>query len=196
MRILLVADKEEKNLWDYFHKDKVKGVDLIISCGDLDPKYLEFLVTMVNKPLLYVRGNHDGLYDETPPEGCDCLEDEVLTVNGLKIAGLGGSYRYRDGKDMYTEKEMGKRIRKLKKKIRKAGGLDILVTHAPAEGIGDLGDIAHRGFASFNDLISQCHPSCHFYAHVHPEYGTVERLIKIDDTAHVNGSGHYIIDID
>ena len=52
MRILLVADKEEKNLWDYFHKDKVKGVDLIISCGDLDPKYLEFLVTMVNKPLL------------------------------------------------------------------------------------------------------------------------------------------------
>ena len=45
-------------------------MDLIISCGDLDPSYLEFLESMTNVPLLYVHGNHDHVYEKTPPEGC------------------------------------------------------------------------------------------------------------------------------
>ena len=64
MKILVIADVESKSLWDYYSPDKLEGVDLIISCGDLDPDYLQFLVTMVSCPLLYVRGNHDGIYDK------------------------------------------------------------------------------------------------------------------------------------
>ena len=36
--------------------------------GDLDPDYLEFLVTVINKPLIYVRGNHDINTPITRPE--------------------------------------------------------------------------------------------------------------------------------
>ena len=110
MKILAVADTEERCLWECFHKERFEGVDLILSAGDLDPDYLEFLVTVINKPLIYVRGNHDDRYARHAPGGCICVEDTVYVYRGVRIAGLGGSMRYRDGANMYTEREMAKRI--------------------------------------------------------------------------------------
>ena len=52
MKILAIADQESRSLWDYYTPDKLEGVDLIISCGDLSPRFLEFLVTLGNVPLL------------------------------------------------------------------------------------------------------------------------------------------------
>ena len=37
MKILLIADEEDKALWDYYDPARVSEVDLIISCGDLSP---------------------------------------------------------------------------------------------------------------------------------------------------------------
>ena len=65
MKILAIADEECASLWDFFDKSKIKDIDLIISCGDLDPRYLSFLVTMTTVPVLYVHGNHDGKYEYT-----------------------------------------------------------------------------------------------------------------------------------
>ena len=48
MRILVIADIESKALWDYFDKSMLENVDLIVSCGDLNPKYLSFLATFTN----------------------------------------------------------------------------------------------------------------------------------------------------
>lgn len=97
MKILAVADEECKALWDYFTPDKIEGVELIIACGDLSRHYLEYLATMAPVPLLYVHGNHDESYDTRPPQGVICLDDDVYVHNGLRIAGLGGSCRYRTG---------------------------------------------------------------------------------------------------
>ena len=140
MKILAIADTEERCLWECFRKERFEGVDLILSAGDLGPDYLEFLVT-VNKPLIYVRGNHDDRYARHAPGGCICVEDSVYTYRGIRIAGLGGSMRYRDGANMYTEREMARRMRKLSRKVRMVGGCDILLTHAPAAGMGDLNDL-------------------------------------------------------
>ena len=90
MKILLVSDVECPALWDHFRPDRVEGVELIISCGDLKHEYLEFLVTMINKPLLYVPGNHDVRYITNPPEGCESIDDCVFTYKGIRIGGLGG----------------------------------------------------------------------------------------------------------
>lgn len=122
MKILAIADTEERCLWECFRKERFEGVDLILSAGDLDPDYLEFLVTVINKPLIYVRGNHDDRYARHAPGGCICVEDSVYTYRGIRIAGLGGSMRYRDGANMYTEREMSKRMRKLSRKVRMVGG--------------------------------------------------------------------------
>ncbi|MBQ1505197.1 MAG: metallophosphoesterase family protein [Erysipelotrichales bacterium] len=195
MKILLMSDKEEKGLWDYFKKEKLKGVDCIISCGDLDPRYLEFLETMSDLPLLYVRGNHDQIYDEIPPGGCDCLEDTVITVNGYRIAGLGGSIRYKDGTCMYTEREMEKRIRNLRRKIKKEGPVDILVTHAPAKGYGDLPDFAHQGFACFTKLLEEENIPYMCFGHVHAEYGRFKRIYDHPRTKIINAYETYVLEL-
>ena len=97
MKLLCIADEECKALWDYYTPDKIEGVDLIIACGDLNRNYLEYLTTMVPVPVLYVHGNHDESYDQHPPEGAICLDDDLYVYRGLRIVGLGGSCRYRTG---------------------------------------------------------------------------------------------------
>ena len=196
MRLLLIADHEETGLWDYWNASKTKDVDLILSAGDLSPKYLEFLTTMVNRPLLYVRGNHDGVYDSDEPLGCTGIDDRIYIYKGLRILGLGGSYRYGSRKDMYTEGEMKKRIRALKHALQATGGIDILLTHAPAQGYGDLEDLAHRGFECFNHLLATYHPLYMVHGHVHKNYGGFERERIHDSGVRIlNAYGAYMIDI-
>ena len=36
MRLLAVADEEDKGLWDYYSREKLQGAELILACGDLD----------------------------------------------------------------------------------------------------------------------------------------------------------------
>ena len=112
MKLLLLSDKESEYLWDYYKPGRLDGIDIILSCGDLNSQYLSFLVTMTGKPLLYVHGNHDKTYDRHPPEGCDCVEDRLVTVKGLRILGLGGSIEYSGGPHQYTEAQMARRIRR------------------------------------------------------------------------------------
>ena len=101
MRILAVSDIESKSLYDFFSPDKVEGVELIIGCGDLREEYLEFLVTMINVPLLYIHGNHDDHF-KREPEGCVCIDDKFYEYKGIRFVGLGGSFRYREGAYMYA----------------------------------------------------------------------------------------------
>ena len=171
MRILAVADEECKALWDYFTPDKLAGVDLIIACGDLNRHYLEYLATMAPMPVLYVHGNHDESYALRPPQGVICIDDDVYVHNGLRIAGLGGGCRYRTGAWQFTEAEMKKRVNRLRGKIDRHGGLDILVTHAPMHGYGDLTDLPHRGFTAFSALLDRYHPQLMLHGHIHLSYG-------------------------
>lgn len=197
MRILAVSDETSPGLWDYYTPEKVKGVDLIISCGDLKKEYLEFLTTIVNVPLLYVHGNHDASFLKDPPEGCIDIDGQVYEYRGLRIVGLGGSRRYREGSCMYTEQQMNRRIRKLRRKIKKAGGADLLVTHAPARGMGDLEDLPHRGFSCFNDFLEEYKPSCMLHGHVHKSYNYAfkREITHESGTRIINCSGSYLLDI-
>lgn len=196
MKILFLADEESKVYWDYFKKEQFEGIDLIISCGDLKPEYLTFLATMVSVPLLYVHGNHDDKYDKRPPEGCICIEDRIYNFNGIRILGLGGSYRYKDGVNQYTELQMARRIAKLKLKLTISRGFDILVTHSPAYGFHDGEDQCHRGFDSFNRLINTYHPKYFVHGHVHMNYGRqFPRVDEIGDTQVINAFEKYILEV-
>ena len=106
MKIMAISDEESKYLWDYYQKEKLDGVELILSSGDLDPDYLSFLATVSSVPVLYVMGNHDDKYFSHPPEGCICIENKIYIHKGIRILGLGGSMRYNNGINQYTEKEM------------------------------------------------------------------------------------------
>ena len=187
MRLLAVADEEDKGLWDYYSRDKLQGAELILACGDLDYRYLEFLATMAAVPVFYVHGNHDECYDTHPPEGVTCLDDRVVVYKGLRMAGLGGACRYRTGAWQFTEAEMKKRVNRLRARIDRCGGLDVLVTHAPLHGYGDMTDLAHRGFTVFHELLDRYRPQLMLHGHVHMNYGAaIQREYRYGGTRIVN----------
>jgi len=194
MKILLVSDREESYIWDHFDHERFKDVELVLSCGDLKAEYLSFLVTMIHVPLFYVPGNHDKSFLTNPPEGCVSADDTILTFKGIRILGLGGCMNYNNQPYQYTEEEMAKRIRKLRHKIRKNKGFDILLTHAPALGLGDGGDLAHRGFQSFVDLLDEYSPKYFFHGHQHMNYGRRSRIMQYRNTTIANAYGYHIID--
>ena len=122
MKILVLADTECRYFWDYYKPGYLRDFDLIVSCGDLKPEYLSFLVTMGSAPVVYVHGNHDGHYAQHPPEGCLCIEDTVFTYGDLRLVGFGGSHCYSGGSHQYTEKQMRARIRKLRFRLWRSKG--------------------------------------------------------------------------
>lgn len=196
MKILALADEECLALWDYYVPGRLKDFDLIIACGDLEADYLSFLVTMARCPVLYVHGNHDDSYDRHPPEGCDCIDDRLVVFNGVRIMGLGGSRRYRAGIYQYTEQEMRKRIRKLRFPIWLAGGVDIVVTHAPPRGYGDSDDLPHLGFGSMVPMLDKYKPEFLLHGHVHMTYDCNRtRELQYKDTRIINTFERYVLEI-
>ena len=197
MKILIIADEESKSLWDFYTPDKLEGIDLIISCGDLKAEYLEFLVTMSKARLLYVPGNHDTRYTTRPPEGCENIDGKIFTFGGIRFFGLGGSMKYGIEPYMYTEKEMQRRIRRLRLKLKWYGGFDILLTHAPIAGFHDGEDTCHRGFEAFSELLESYRPKYCVHGHMHMNYGVkTPRLSLKNETVVVNAFRNYTFDYD
>ena len=191
MKILAVSDVEAKTFYDYYTPGKLRDYDLILSCGDLKPEYLEFLVTMARCPLYYVHGNHDENFSREP-EGCDCVDGRLVVYKGVRILGLGGSHRYREGEYMYSERAMSRRLWRLGGKIRRSGGFDILLTHAPARGINDMDTPAHRGFACFTRLLDTWHPRYFLHGHIHLNYGAdIPRRMEHNGTTVINAYEYY-----
>ena len=153
---------------------------------------------MVNCPLLYVKGNHDRQYAQQPPLGCVCIDDRVYDYKGLRILGLGGSMRYNPDTDcQFSEEEMQARIRKVNRQIVLMNGFDLLVTHAPAKGYGDMDDLPHRGFDCFNTLMEKWKPKYMVHGHVHQTYSyKFERERQHSSgTKIINAYESYILDI-
>ena len=196
MKILLIADEENRALWDYYRPGMLRGYDCIISAGDLKSEYLSFLVTMANRPLYYVHGNHDGVYQRRAPEGCESIDGRIVKIGGLRILGLGGSYMYNGGAHQYTERQMRARIRRLRFSLWRHGGVDIVVSHAPVYGCGDMEDAAHRGFECFRDFIERYRPALWIHGHVHKSYGhQFIRERELGGTRIVNASGKWELEI-
>ena len=197
MKILTLSDQECPALYDYYIPGRLDDYDLIISCGDLNAKYLSFIVTMAKVPVLYIHGNHDTSYERIPPEGCDCIEDEIIVYNGLRILGLGGCKKYHEGLHQYTEAQMRKRIRKLRWKLWRHKGVDIVVTHAPPAGVGDSDDPAHRGFEAFLPFLDKYKPKYLLHGHVHLNYGMDQtRVRQYGQTQVINTCERYDLIID
>ena len=197
MRILALADIESRYLWDFFEKTKLEGYDLILAAGDLAPQYLEFIATYSKVPILYVHGNHDGCYDDTPPGGCICVDDDIYEYNGVRIMGLGGSMCYNFSGYQYTEKQMRRRLLKMQFKLWKHKGVDILLTHSPARGLNDGTDLPHMGFECFNTILDKYEPKLFVHEHVHKNYGRdFKREDTYKNTKIINAFERYDIEMD
>ena len=197
MRILAISDEPSQKLWGSRCREALEGVDLILSAGDLPPSYLSFLTCFTSAPVIYVHGNHDDIYEKKPPEGCLCADGKILLIGGVRLLGLGGSFRYRpDCVNMYTEPEMQSRILNLRRKLRATGGFDILLTHAPIRGVGDEDHPSHRGFECFGPLLDRYRPAVMVHGHMHQAYTAFfQRERTYNGVPVINASTEYAFDL-
>jgi Icc-related predicted phosphoesterase len=182
MKILALSDQVVEQIYSPRVTDLFGDVNLVVGCGDLPDYYLEYVVSMLNVPLFHVPGNHDlppsaahwsNSRETALPQDCGRLDGRIVREQGLLLAGLGGSIRYRpDGDYQYTQVEMGRRVlcmapRLWLNRFRYGRALDILITHSPPKGIHDGADPAHVGFLAFNRLIAWFRPQYVLHGHSH-----------------------------
>lgn len=210
-RILAIADEVDEALYT----DKLIQLrpDLVVSAGDLPFDYLEYIVSRLDVPLVYVPGNHDAelrsseptwtpLGADAPergPLGCLNADGRVVVAAGVRIAGLGGSVRYRRGPNQYSEGEMRWRAMSLGVRVklnpfRAARRVEVLLTHAPPLGWGSKDDLAHRGFAAFLPLVKELAPKVLIHGHIHP-YGRGQPQRSVGDTQVVNAVPLRLVEI-
>jgi Icc-related predicted phosphoesterase len=217
MKILCISDHIDPLVYSNSIKERFKDIDLVLSAGDLPMEYLEFIVSSLNKSLLFVFGNHNlselpryknpntlvshkWIEDEAGyGSGATHVGSKVKKEEGLIIAGLGGSMRYNQGDNQYTEFQMKLEILKLIpamifNRIFRRRFLDILLTHASPQGIHDKADPCHRGFKSFLWFMRVFKPKYLIHGHIHLYDLSDLRTTRYQDTLVVNAFSHYVID--
>ena len=196
-KVLSVSDKIAPFIYSPQIHNRFRGVDLIIGCGDLDYYYLEFMVSSLDAPLYYVRGNHDkiveytGPVQRTAPGGGINLHRMVVNHNGLLLGGVEGSLRYRPGQFQYTQEEMWRHVWSLVpglifNKMRYGRFLDVFITHAPPFGVHDEDDLPHQGIRAFRWLVDVFQPAYYFHGHVHLYRPDTQRVTQLGKTKIIN----------
>jgi Icc-related predicted phosphoesterase len=172
VKILCVSDTVLPQMEMAAHlRRRYHDVDLLLSCGDMPAAYLEFITSVLNVPLFYVRGNHDAAYDERPPGGED-LHRRIIDYKGIAFYGIEGSIRYNSMPVQYSEGEMRSMVMRDSvslrlRKWRKGRSIDVFVTHAPPFGIHDLDDLPHKGIKAFLRFMDWHKPRYLVHGHVH-----------------------------
>ena len=185
---------EEKLLKQYGYADKLKKYNLKIlfitdthNCLSTDSEVLEYikmqkdynycillgdhsgndlneiLKVIPKEKICGVLGNHDdwNLYEKY---GINNISGKVISINGVKIAGLSGSYKYKDSNEyaLYTHEES----------INIADNMeqaDIFVSHDKPF-LEDNHNPAHDGLKGVTKYIYKNNISLHIHGHLHQEY--------------------------
>lgn len=200
---MAVSDKEHPLIYSQQIKSRFGDVDLAFSCGDLSYYYLEYIISSLDIPLYFVRGNHANLVEygcagpRKAPWGAVDLHRQVLQdpTTGLLIAGIEGSLKYNLGKFQYTQAEMWQMVFQLVpglllNKARYGRYLDVFVTHAPPWGIHDQDDPVHQGVKAFNWLIRTFQPALHLHGHIHVYTPNITTETQVGKTLVINAYGY------
>ncbi|MDR3334329.1 MAG: metallophosphoesterase [Treponema sp.] len=214
MKILCISDQIDPLVYTNSIKERFKNIDVVLSAGDLPLDYLEFIVSSLNKPLLFVFGNHNTEEYRFFTGRRDSLEDaeglrhgagtthigsKVRVEEGLIIAGLGGSMRYNNGENQYTDFQMYLEILKLipgilLNRLIRGRFPDILLTHASPKGIHDKPDKCHWGFNAFCWFMRVFKPKYLIHGHIHLYDLADVRATRYHETLVINAYSHYVID--
>lgn len=208
MKILSLSDQVVPFIYNSQVRDKFGEIDIIIGCGDLPYYYLEYVLNALDKPLYFVRGNHDHVveysqegHQRTAPHGAVDLHQRVINHHGLLIAGVEGSLRYRPGPFQYPQSTMWSYVFSLipgmmVNRLVHGRFLDLFVSHAPPAGIHDKEDLPHRGIRAFRWLIKVFQPSYYLHGHIHVYRPDAITETGVGKTQVINSFNYYEFEIE
>lgn len=220
MKILCVSDHIDPLVYSHSIKERFREIGIVLSAGDLPMDYLGFISATLNHPVGFVFGNHNlkelhtflggtstNLFETSVDAqlrnyyGATCLENTVRVLDGVIVAGLGGSIVYNRGDHQFTDFAMYLRMirlipRLLWNRLRRGRYLDILLTHAPPRGIHDREDRCHQGFQGFLWFMRTFRPRYLLHGHIHMYDLNEDRIARYHDTRVINVYDHYVLDLD
>jgi len=175
---------------------RVPDGDLLIIAGDntvygkgFEYEYFNAWLGGLRHPnKVVIAGNHDKwLYLHNPHEcqnmlsNCTYLYDREIEVDGIRIYGSPWTPTFFD---WYFMKDRGPDIRKKWDKI--PAGIDILVTHGPPIGYGDMSTFqnARMGCEELREAVDRIRPKLHVFGHNHGGYSEARN----EHTLFVNAS--------
>lgn len=189
-KILCVSDIEILDKMDEdLLKQRFKDIDFIMSAGDLSNRYLDYLVSVLNKDLIMVNGNHI-YHSDYPITFAKIIDGKGIKYKGLRILGLDGCKVYSFKHHQYTETQMKFKI--LKNFIFLLRGVDIVLSHASPEGIHDVKDGVHDGFKVFHKIINKFKPKLWIHGHIHLHNYMNYQDTEIGDTVVSNTFGYRV----
>ena len=219
MKILCISDETERLIYSNNAKERYKDIDFVLSAGDLNLEYNDYILTVLNKELYYVFGNHNlKFFNRIMNINVTTFDHEVqelskvpysgILLDGkakkdkktkLLLAGVGGSMRYNKGLNQYTDGQMRRRLKKLVprlllNKLLYGRYLDILVAHSPPLGIGDGEDLCHTGFKCFLKFMEKYQPKYLIHGHIHLYDENANRVNEYCNTKIINVFRSYIIE--
>jgi uncharacterized protein len=200
MKALILSDVQVPFVYSPTVKEKFGEVDMAISCGDLSYEYLEYVVSSLDIPMYYVRGNHSKEVEETVsgplrgPRGAVDMHKRVLSVRGLLLAGIEGCLKYSEGPFQYSQFDMWTMVfrfvpRLLVNKLLYGRYLDIFISHAPPWSIHDQADLPHQGVKAFRWLLKTFQPAYHFHGHIHVYQPDAVTVTRFGETQVINTYG-------
>lgn len=178
MRIVAVADTH------LFHDELViPDGDVFVHAGDLCragdldelAEAVAWIAALPHRHKVIVAGNHDGAFASTPAEAralvapFTYLEDSETTLDGVRFYGSPWQPEYNDWAFNLPRGEPLARVW-----ARIPAGVDVLVTHGPPAGIGDLAGEGLPGRAGCADLrrrVAEVAPRLHLFGHIHQDGG-------------------------
>lgn len=164
INILIITDTHNCLSYDEESIEKIKSAkyDICIILGDISNNDICEILKIIPYEKIYgLLGNHDSSdrFDESKIRN---LNGKVVTINNVRIAGIQGSYRYKDGDyGMYTHEES----------IQIADQMpeaDILVSHDRPY-ITDNNDIVHDGLKGITYYCYKNHIKLEIHGHLHEE---------------------------
>ena len=189
IRIVCISDTHGRH-----KKLKIPEGDILIHAGDITNmgaldeviKFNKFLGTLPHPHKIIIAGNHDFAFEYSPEEtqavitNAIYLQDQEVTIEGVRIYGSPWQPRFHD---WAFNLDRGAAIREKWDLIPE--GLDILVTHGPAFGQGDIvNDGGHAGCEDLFLAIKRTQPKFHVFGHIHGGYG----IFESEKTTFINAS--------
>lgn len=180
MRVVFLADTH-----DFNEKITVPDGDLLVHCGDATNegtlpevnRFAKWYGGLPHKHKIFVAGNHDRLFEEQPglarqlceDYGIKYLEDRGTIIEGLHIYGTPWTPAFCNWAFNLDELDLEERFNHI------PGGLDILVTHGPPNGILDEArhdfKIHNIGCRALRGVVEKQKPRIHAFGHCHLGYG-------------------------
>jgi Icc-related predicted phosphoesterase len=157
--------------------------DLLVHCGDLTMRgtlaqirdAADFLRELPHEHKVVIAGNHDFAFERSPDEaraelrGLTYLEDEAAVIEGVHFWGSPWQPEFYD-----WAFNLPRGAALAEKWALIPGDTEVLVTHGPPRGHGDLVERpagAHEGCDDLLARIQAIRPKVHLFGHIHEAAG-------------------------